>query len=104
MSTLILTRKVGERICITVPDGREVWVEVIEKQHGGLCLGVTADPDIRVDREEVKVARERAALQSRLEAAARAAADTAIVPQAAICRQHTEAVAVAVTEADGEPD
>jgi sRNA-binding carbon storage regulator CsrA len=63
-----------------------VWVE-----RDGRKVCVEAPESVRVERVEVRAAR-----------LARAAADTAVIPQAAICRQHAEAVAV--EESDGEPD
>jgi hypothetical protein len=63
-----------------------LWIE-----RGGRKVCVEAPESVRVERAPVRAAR-----------LARAAADTAVVPQAAICRQHSEAVAV--EECDGSPD
>lgn len=48
---LVLSRKVGERICI----GEGVYVQVVDIRGGKVRLGVTAPPGVRVDREEVRL-------------------------------------------------
>jgi sRNA-binding carbon storage regulator CsrA len=59
-------------------------------ERDGKKLVVEAPESVRVERVEVRAAR------------LRREADTAVIPQAAICRQHVEAVAV--EECDGSPD
>ena len=49
---LILQRKWGQRIVLLVA-GREIWVELTKNKAGHTCFGVTADPDVKVYREEV---------------------------------------------------
>lgn len=51
---LVLTRKIGEEICI----GNDVRVRVISMIAGKCRIGITAPPSVRVDREEVRVAKE----------------------------------------------
>jgi len=46
---LVLTRKVGEEIVI---DGH-IRVTVLAVQGGRVRIGVTAPPEVRIDREEV---------------------------------------------------
>jgi carbon storage regulator len=46
---LVLTRKVGEEIVI---DGH-IRVTVLAVQGGRVRIGVTAPPEVRVDRDEV---------------------------------------------------
>lgn len=46
---LVLTRKVGEEIVI---DGH-IRVTVVALKGGRVRIGVTAPPEVRVDREEV---------------------------------------------------
>ncbi len=49
---LLLTRKLGEEIYITLPDGRLVVVAVTMIDRGRCRLGVQADRDIQIDRKE----------------------------------------------------
>ncbi len=46
---LVLSRKVGERIKI----GKDIWVEVIDIQHGKVRLGFSLPKTIPVMREEL---------------------------------------------------
>lgn len=46
---LMLSRRVGERICI----GNTVVVTVVGAKGGRICLGIEAPDDVPVDREEV---------------------------------------------------
>jgi len=46
---LVLTRKVGESVII---DGG-ITVTVVSLERGKVRIGITAPPDVRVDREEV---------------------------------------------------
>ncbi len=47
---LVLTRKVGEQLVI----GGGITVTVVSAQGGKVRLGVTAPPEVRVDRAEVR--------------------------------------------------
>ena len=47
---LILTRRVGEMVCI----GPNITVTVVGVQGGQVRLGFAAPADMRVDREEVR--------------------------------------------------
>jgi carbon storage regulator len=46
---LVLTRKVGESIVI---DGG-ITVTIVSVERGKVRIGITAPPEVRVDREEV---------------------------------------------------
>jgi carbon storage regulator len=46
---LILSRKLGERVCI----GKEVCVNVLEVRGNRVKLGITAPPEVTVHREEI---------------------------------------------------
>lgn len=46
---LVLTRRIGEEIVI---DGT-ITIKVLATKSGGVRLGVSAPPDVRVDRQEV---------------------------------------------------
>jgi carbon storage regulator len=52
---LVLTRKVGEEIVI----GDNIRVTVVELKGGKVRLGVSAPPEIAVDRDEVRERRMR---------------------------------------------
>jgi carbon storage regulator CsrA len=56
---LVLARKPGESIEIKLPDARTITVEVVEIRHDKCRIGVTADRDIIVNREEIARAIER---------------------------------------------
>lgn len=58
---LILTRKPGQTIIETRPDGSQVEFTVVEIRGDRVRLGIVAPLDTRVDREEVAEARARAA-------------------------------------------
>ena len=46
---LVLTRKVGEKVVV---DGR-ITVTVVAVDRNKIRLGITAPPDVRIDREEI---------------------------------------------------
>lgn len=50
ISILILTRRIGEMVCI----GPNITVTVVGVQGGQVRLGFSAPTDMRVDREEVR--------------------------------------------------
>ncbi len=52
---LVLSRKVQERIFI----GNDIVITVTSMRNGRVWLGIEAPRDIRVDREEVRLAIER---------------------------------------------
>jgi carbon storage regulator len=55
---LILTRRVGKTICISVPAGAEsteIEIRVVEIKHSQVRIGVHAPRDVAVDREEIAV-------------------------------------------------
>jgi carbon storage regulator len=52
--SLILTRRVGERIII----GNDIEVTVMSVNGGQIRLGVTAPRTMRVDREEIHIRRQ----------------------------------------------
>jgi carbon storage regulator CsrA len=50
---LVLTRKVNERVAVDLPDGRRVWVQLLEIDRNKVRLAFVADKDVRINREEV---------------------------------------------------
>ena len=51
---LTLSRKAGERVLLTLPDGQEIWVSVVTvKANGSVRLGFDAPPDVDIYREEL---------------------------------------------------
>ena len=52
---LILTRRKGEMIVI----GDNISVRVLEIQGNQVKIGVEAPPNISIDREEIRIAKER---------------------------------------------
>lgn len=46
---LVLTREVGELICI----GEDIWIKVLEVRGGSVRLGIRAPSHIEVHRSEV---------------------------------------------------
>ncbi len=58
---LVLTRRPNERIRVQVPAGNgtvTVWISVVELIGGKARIGVDAPPNVRVDREEIALAKE----------------------------------------------
>ena len=54
LTMLTLSRKAGERVVLTLPDGREIWVGVVTvKANGSVRLGFTAPDDVEIWREEL---------------------------------------------------
>lgn len=50
---LVLSRKTNESIVVTLPDGRDVVLTVVEIRGDKVRLGITAARDIAVHREEI---------------------------------------------------
>jgi carbon storage regulator len=50
---LVLSRKLHERVRLRLPDGRDVWLVVIDIDKGKVRLGIQAPKDIGVLREEL---------------------------------------------------
>jgi carbon storage regulator len=50
---LVLSRRRGERIVITTPEGRQIVVEMVESNDHKARLGLQADADVVIHREEV---------------------------------------------------
>ena len=57
---LVLSRKPGERICLTVA-GQLVTVEVLDHTGGVVRLGCTAPAGVTIDRAEVDERKRQAA-------------------------------------------
>ena len=51
---LVLSRKVGEKIVITTPEGRRIELLIIEALRGKARVGVHADREVRVNRMEIE--------------------------------------------------
>lgn len=90
--SLVLKRKHGQRVRITLPDGRFIWLAV-----DGATVGLVFDapPGIEILREELvaeaDAARRGKELSDDIERRHRAAKQTDIVPVAAIHRELVEA-------------
>lgn len=56
---LILTRKVGETICI----GKDIRIMVLDASHDKARVGVEAPRDVAVDREEIYIRKQQEKLQ-----------------------------------------
>lgn len=52
---LVLTRRPGEWVRITLPDGTQVKVVITAVDRNEVRVGFEADRSVRVDREEVAV-------------------------------------------------
>lgn len=50
---LVLSRKIGERIVI----GDDIVIQFVGPGRDGIRIGVEAPKDVRVDREEIAIAR-----------------------------------------------
>jgi sRNA-binding carbon storage regulator CsrA len=50
---LVLAMQKEERILISLPDGREVWLQIVQIDHGRVRIGFAAPRDIVIDRETV---------------------------------------------------
>lgn len=58
---LVLTRRYGESVLITLPDGRTIQVQVVRRGGAGVKLGITAPADVVVDRREAAIERAKRA-------------------------------------------
>lgn len=60
---LILRRREGERIRLSLPDGRggrvEVWVTLLEVHARVASVGIDAPDEVAIEREEVARERDR---------------------------------------------
>ena len=54
---LVLSRNVGQKIRITLEDGRTIDVVVVEIRGDKVRIGVEADRTIRVDREAIAISK-----------------------------------------------
>ena len=54
---LVLQRKLGEQVILTLPGGEEVVIEVMDTARERARLAVRAPLSVRVDRAEVLAAR-----------------------------------------------
>lgn len=52
---LVLTRRVDERIIIETASGEQIVVSVVSINGSQAKLGVVADPDTTIDREEIYI-------------------------------------------------
>ncbi len=50
---LVLSREVGERVICTLPDGQKIEIMPVRISPDKVRLGITAAPEIEIDREEV---------------------------------------------------
>ena len=49
---LVLSRKQSQSITITMPDGREIVVSVVDFIHNRVRLGITAPKDVLICRDD----------------------------------------------------
>lgn len=50
---LCLSRKIGERIVIRTPEGRQITIFVAAVERGKVRLGVEAERSVEIYREEI---------------------------------------------------
>lgn len=50
---LVISRKVGERLCIQVPGMPDVWITVVGRKSEKIRIGIEAPKDYLVRREEL---------------------------------------------------
>lgn len=50
---LLLTRKKGERIRLTLPDGRAIWVTLVSVERFVARIGFECPREIEIEREEL---------------------------------------------------
>lgn len=50
---LVLSRKVGERLFITTPEGHRMEITVSKIENGAVALGIDAPKDYGIFREEL---------------------------------------------------
>lgn len=51
---LILTRKVGQKVVITTPEGREITIDVRKAERMRVSLAIIADPEVKINRDEAR--------------------------------------------------
>lgn len=51
---LVLSREVGEKVILLLPDDRRIEVLVVANDRGRTKLGFIAPPDVRINRESVQ--------------------------------------------------
>lgn len=51
---LVLSRRLGEQIVITTPEGRKIEVTVVDIGREKIRLGVQADKEVTIHRREVQ--------------------------------------------------
>ena len=56
---LTLTSHLGEKVIITIPDGREIIVTVTRIERTKVRIAYDADKSIRIDREKIHDLKER---------------------------------------------
>lgn len=56
---LVLTRRPGESIILSLADGTTAKIEVSQVNGGQVRIGVDAPKSIGVDREEIYIAKQR---------------------------------------------
>ena len=50
---LVLTRRLGESICITLPTGEQIEVTVLDVKGRQVRIGTSAPDDIKIVRKEL---------------------------------------------------
>jgi len=50
---LVLIRKDGEAITLTLPNGKEIFIILVRSQKGSARIGIEAPPEIHILRSEL---------------------------------------------------
>lgn len=56
---LVLSRKLGEKVCLITPDGTYLWVTVVDIDRGKIRLGFNAPAEVKIFRQELLPIEER---------------------------------------------
>lgn len=50
---LVLSRKPNERFVMVLPDGKEIWITILESRSTKCRIGIDAGDDVVIAREEL---------------------------------------------------
>lgn len=54
MGMLVLSRKQGEVIIVTTPQGERIEITTVDINRGKIRLGITTDPGFKIYRKEIQ--------------------------------------------------